>query len=193
MSWNDERIALLAKLWAEGLSASQIASRLKGVSRNGVLGKVHRLGLPGQAKTSRMKSHRPRKMRTTAPKTQTAQQTMLKPPLAGWRAFAAQKRLGSSQEPKLDGPLPIVEELDIPLKERRKLVDLTDKDCKWPIGDPQHDDFHFCNRDRVHGITYCEHHARRAYQVPPPPKPRIPPAFKHETPVPAKQEREDVA
>ena len=60
MGWNDERVEQLKKLWSEGLSASQIASRLGGVTRNAVIGKVHRLGLSGRATTSRMKSHRPR-------------------------------------------------------------------------------------------------------------------------------------
>src|SRR5205085_10182830 len=60
MAWNDERVELLKKLWSEGLSASQIAGRLGGVTRNAVIGKVHRLGLSGRATTSRIKSHRPR-------------------------------------------------------------------------------------------------------------------------------------
>src|SRR5262245_65830850 len=67
MAWNDERVELLKKLWADGLSASQIAGRLGGVTRNAVIGKVHRLGLSGRATTSRMKSHRPR-VRTQATK-----------------------------------------------------------------------------------------------------------------------------
>ena len=65
MSWTDERVESLKKFWQEGLSASQIASRIGGVTRNAVIGKVHRLGLAGRATTSRMKSHRPR--RTPAP------------------------------------------------------------------------------------------------------------------------------
>lgn len=60
MAWTDERVEILKKLWAEGLSASQIAGRLGGVTRNAVIGKVHRLGLSGRATTSRMKTHRPR-------------------------------------------------------------------------------------------------------------------------------------
>src|ERR1700741_106941 len=66
MAWNDERVDLLKKLWADGLSASQIAGRLGGVTRNAVIGKVHRLGLSGRATTSRMKSHRPRVRAQTA-------------------------------------------------------------------------------------------------------------------------------
>src|SRR4029077_11918772 len=61
MAWPDERVELLKKLWGEGLSASQIAGRLGSVTRNAVIGKVHRLGLSGRATTSRMKSHRPRR------------------------------------------------------------------------------------------------------------------------------------
>jgi len=66
MTWNDERVDVLKKLWADGLSASQIAGRLGGVTRNAVIGKVHRLGLSGRATTSRMKSHRPRVRAQTA-------------------------------------------------------------------------------------------------------------------------------
>ena len=61
MAWTDERVDLLKKLWTEGLSASQIANRLGNVTRNAVIGKVHRLGLSGRATTSRVKSIRPKK------------------------------------------------------------------------------------------------------------------------------------
>ena len=53
MSWTDERVELLKKLWADGLSASQIAAELGGITRNAVIGKVHRLGLSGRAKSPR--------------------------------------------------------------------------------------------------------------------------------------------
>ena len=66
MSWNEERVELLRKLWSEGLSASQIAGRLGSVTRNAVIGKVHRLGLSGRATTSRMKTHRPRQRMANA-------------------------------------------------------------------------------------------------------------------------------
>ena len=63
MAWTDERVEVLKKLWAEGLSARQIADQLGGVTRNAVIGKVHRLGLSGRATTSRAKTMRPRKKR----------------------------------------------------------------------------------------------------------------------------------
>jgi GcrA cell cycle regulator len=52
MSWTDERVELLRKLWSDGLSASQIAAELGGITRNAVIGKVHRLGLSGRAKSA---------------------------------------------------------------------------------------------------------------------------------------------
>jgi GcrA cell cycle regulator len=67
MTWNDERVELLTKLWAEGLSASQIAGRLGGVTRNAVIGKVHRLGLSGRATSSRSSSPRPRRAHVPRP------------------------------------------------------------------------------------------------------------------------------
>src|SRR5258705_9690362 len=64
MSWNDERVETLKRLWAEGLSASQIATELGGITRNAVIGKVHRLGLSGRPKSPNTASPRPRKTRT---------------------------------------------------------------------------------------------------------------------------------
>ena len=62
--------------------------------------------------------------------------------------------------------VPSAEELDIPVGERKTLQDLTESNCRWPIGDPQHEDFHFCNRNKVPGLPYCEFHAKRAFQPP---------------------------
>ena len=59
MSWTDERVELLKKLWSDGLSASQIAAELGGITRNAVIGKVHRLGLSGRAKSASIGAPRP--------------------------------------------------------------------------------------------------------------------------------------
>src|SRR5580700_2309548 len=64
MSWTDERVELLKKLWSDGLSASQIAAELGGITRNAVIGKVHRLGLSGRAKSTSTGAPRPRKARS---------------------------------------------------------------------------------------------------------------------------------
>lgn len=64
VTWNDERVEQLKKLWAEGKSASQIAAEIGGVSRNAVIGKVHRLGLSGRPKAGG--SPKPRKSADSA-------------------------------------------------------------------------------------------------------------------------------
>ena len=163
MTWNDERVDLLKKLWSDGLSASQIAGRLDGVTRNAVIGKVHRLGLSGRATTSRMKSHRPRTRPQPNP---TAAKRLMKPRFATNVGNPALRNLYlADSEPFM----PAAEEVEIPLKERKYIQTLTENCCRWPIGDPQQADFHFCGKKKVTGLPYCELHARRAFQ---PPQPR---------------------
>lgn len=155
MAWTDERVETLKKLWQEGLSASQIAGRLGEVTRNAVIGKVHRLGLSGRATTSRIKTMRPRKSVA-----RTRRQRVLRFAHPGLMA-----RDGMGAEISPDGAYRApVEELVIPLEERKSILTLTDVSCRWPIGDPQLEDFHFCGRDKMMGLPYCEFHARRAYQ-----------------------------
>ncbi|HET7211210.1 MAG TPA: GcrA family cell cycle regulator [Methyloceanibacter sp.] len=154
MAWTDERVELLKKLWAEGLSASQIAARLGGVTRNAVIGKVHRLGLSGRATSSRSSSprprcnHVPRASRASSLVFGTRGNTALKPHYEAEPDFA---------------PAPL-EELVIPLNERASILTLKEAMCRWPIGDPGEPEFHFCGRKSCGTLPYCEHHARMAYQ-----------------------------
>ena len=137
MAWNDERVDLLKKLWSDGLSASQIAGRLGGVTRNAVIGKVHRLGLSGRATTSRMKSHRPRARTSRAKR-------LMKPRFANIGNPALRHLYLGDTEPYM----PPAEELVIPLNERKYIQTLTEACCRWPIGDPQLADFHFCGKNK---------------------------------------------
>ena len=157
MSWNDERVELLKKLWTECLSASQIASRLGTVTRNAVIGKVHRLGLSGRATTSRMKSPRPRPRQNNPVK-----RVVAKPRFTPVGNTALERLYLADAEPYV----PAVEEIVIPVAERKTIQTLTEGQCRWPIGDPQHAEFHFCGKNKVTGLPYCEFHARRAYQPP---------------------------
>lgn len=154
MSWTDERVELLKKLWSEGLSASQIAGRLGSVTRNAVIGKVHRLGLSGRATTSRMKSHRPRA------RLASAKRVAQKPRFAQVGNPAVRALYQGDVEPYV----PPAEELVIPLAERKTIQTLTECSCRWPIGDPQTSEFHFCGKTKVPALPYCEFHARRAFQ-----------------------------
>ncbi|MGQ0671868.1 MAG: GcrA family cell cycle regulator [Hyphomicrobium sp.] len=153
MAWNDERVELLKKLWAEGLSASQIAGRLGSVTRNAVIGKVHRLGLSGRATTSRMKSHRPR-------------QRVAKRMAKARFATVGNPTLRALYQPEAEPFTASVEELDIPMAERKSIQTLVECSCRWPIGDPQMADFHFCGKTKIGNLPYCEFHARRAFQPP---------------------------
>ena len=163
MAWNDERVELLKKLWAEGLSASQIAGRLGGVTRNAVIGKVHRLGLSGRATTSRMKSLRPRPRANAVAVTALAKRP-------GKSRFGAPGNsvVRALYSPEAEPYVSPVEELVIPMAERKSIQTLNECSCRWPIGDPQLADFHFCGKDKVLGLPYCEFHARRAFQQPQP-------------------------
>ncbi len=162
MAWTDERVELLKKLWGEGLSASQIAGRIGAVTRNAVIGKVHRLGLSGRATTSRMKTHRPRP-RLASPA--NAKRLVAKPRFQQIGNPALRALYQPDAEP-YQQPL---EELDIPMAERKSIQTLTECSCRWPIGDPQTPEFHFCGKGKVTGLPYCEFHARSAFQ---PPQPR---------------------
>ena len=161
MGWTDERVEQLKRLWAEGLSASQIAGRLGGVTRNAVIGKVHRLGLAGRATTSRMKTHR---ARPRSPSGATAKRNQ-----RSRYGAVGNSVLRALYHPDAEAYVPPAEELVVPPEERKTLQMLTESSCRWPIGDPQSPDFHFCSRNKVPGLPYCEHHARRAFQ---PPQPR---------------------
>lgn len=158
MAWTEERVEVLKKLWIEGLSASQIALRLGGVTRNAVIGKVHRLGLSGRGKTSST-ANRPRPARNTSHTNRTPRQT------GGTVGNAALKMSPDANPEPAPAPRPArFEELVIPISERANIMDLTEHTCRWPIGDPTDKQFHFCGKKSDEGVPYCSYHRRIAYQ-----------------------------
>jgi GcrA cell cycle regulator len=153
MSWTDERVELLKKLWQDGLSASQIAAELGGVTRNAVIGKVHRLGLSGRGQpTSSIKRQR----RTHSTGMRRVRQMIT----VGNLALKPDQLPDVDMRPRRNVVVPIALKLSI--------FQLTEKTCKWPIGDPGHDEFHFCGHDSLENLPYCEYHAGVAYQAPEP-------------------------
>ena len=147
MSWTDERVELLKKLWADGLSASQIAAELGGITRNAVIGKVHRLGLSGRAKSPSSASPRPRKTRSSGHMMRVS-----RPAMRGNTALAYDYE--EAVEPDL---------VEIPIEQRKTLLQLTEKTCRWPVGDPGSTEFFFCGGE-ANEQTYCTFHSRLAYQ-----------------------------
>jgi GcrA cell cycle regulator len=156
MSWNDERVELLKKLWQEGLSASQIAGELGGVTRNAVIGKVHRLGLSGRVK-SNTPSLTPRRPRATPQPSQPARPRFV---TQGNVALAPAPDVQLAPAP-LERREPEVEPFSC---QRVTIMELKDCMCRWPLGDPSRQEFRFCGAKSPAGASYCDHHARMAYQ-----------------------------
>lgn len=152
--WTDERVELLKKLWAEGLSASTIAVELGGITRNAVIGKVHRLGLSGRAKNPAASPPRPRKPRQAAAALRGA-----RAPVRGNTALAL--NAGTAYELEIDAE---PAENVVPLGQRCTILELNESKCHWPIGDPGQSDFCFCGGKSIVGLPYCGYHARVAYQ-----------------------------
>ena len=158
LPWTDERVELLKKLWADGLSASQIAARMGGVTRNAVIGKVHRLGLSGRAKASSA----PAQPRPKKPARAPSHPLTHRPAAHGSAALASHPREEPESEPS---PTPeIDEDVAIPMSERVTIMELRDSMCRWPMGDPTTPEFRFCGGKALGGLPYCQHHCRVAYQ-----------------------------
>jgi len=152
LTWSDDRVEQLKKLWEGGLSASQIAAELGNVTRNAVIGKVHRLGLSGRAKSPATAAPRQRKARP-------AQQMMrvARPVSRGNTALA------HAFDMELE-PDPVTYDNVVPMSQRLSLLELNEATCHWPVGDPSSPDFFFCGGKALTGLPYCAQHSRLAYQ-----------------------------
>jgi len=194
MSWTDERVELLKKMWTEGQSASQIAKELGGVTRNAVIGKVHRLGLSNRAGARAAPS---------APAASATKPVAKDKPAAPSAPKAArpEPKAAAKEKPAANAESPAVETDAIPMSAARRaiipagqplppqpsaneispealakvsevektakkltLMELTEKTCKWPVGDPATDNFWFCGLPVQQGKPYCEAHVGVAFQ-----------------------------
>jgi GcrA cell cycle regulator len=168
MNWNDERVETLKKLWSEGLSASQIAASLGGVSRNAVIGKVHRLKLSsrGRAAAAPARQKKAPKAAIAAnasvkPAARIATQSRPMPASIGATALQVQYETDAVAEVYVR---PVHSNVVVPISRRLRLVELTERTCKWPNGDPLAEDFSFCGTDSAETGPYCKYHAKLAYQ-----------------------------
>ncbi|WP_299739876.1 GcrA family cell cycle regulator [uncultured Roseobacter sp.] len=178
MSWTDDRVEMLKKMWGEGQSASQIAKELGGVTRNAVIGKVHRLGLSNRATASA--TAKPEAKAKPAPKAEAKPKPAPKPAEAAAKAEAepaprplpARKQIIPAGQPLPPQPsaneispeaLAKVSEIEKKAK-KLSLMELTERTCKWPVGDPATEDFWFCGLPVQQGKPYCEAHVGVAFQ-----------------------------
>jgi len=177
MSWTEERVEILKKMWGEGQSASQIAKELGGVTRNAVIGKVHRLGLSNRA-TSNSSSKSEAKPKA-APKVEAkaaaskeapkvAEPVAEKPsnvtPLRR-QIIPAGQPLPPQPSANEISPEALARVTEIEKKAKKlTLLELTERTCKWPVGDPATPDFWFCGLPTQTGKPYCEAHVGVAFQ-----------------------------
>lgn len=185
MSWTDERVELLSRLWLEGRSASQIATALGGgLTRNAVIGKVHRLGLAGRVKAAppsptpdSEEAQESVGIETMAEATSSrravsraAVSTASAP--APVSAVASARIQGNTALSLAEAPAPeaapkparVTEEVVVPLSLKVTIVELRESMCKWPIGDPSSSEFRYCGSPSHNGTPYCQHHGKIAYQ-----------------------------
>jgi len=193
MSWTDERVETLKKMWAEGQSASQIAKELGGVTRNAVIGKVHRLGLSNRVGGGKDEPEDEAPVVAAKPEpapSRPAPEPRPEPVAAAPRHAAERPVAAAPAAPSNVTPLPIrkaiipagqplppqpsaneispealasVREVEKRAK-RLTLMELTERTCKWPVGDPATDDFWFCGLPSLPGKPYCEAHVGVAFQ-----------------------------
>jgi GcrA cell cycle regulator len=160
MSWTDEQVEILRQLWLDGKSASQISAQLgHGLSRNAVIGKVHRLGLAGRAKSSSSAAAPPRP--APAPRLATRANS-------GGGARAAVRgttALAIAAETMLETrPVFRDEDVVVPMSLRVTIIELKEAMCRWPLGDPTSSEFRYCGSPTLGVSPYCAHHSRLAYQ-----------------------------
>ena len=139
MSWNEEKVGKLKELWGKGSTASQIAEIIGGISRNAVIGKAHRLNLSSKIKT--------RNTSSSQDFDNNSEENNSK-----------QKRGRKSRFQSL-----IIEKNFEP-ENPKKLEELDESSCKWPIGHPEEESFYFCGRSSLKNFSYCKLHLLYAYQ-----------------------------
>jgi GcrA cell cycle regulator len=165
MSWTDERVELLRQLWLDGKSASQISAALgAGLTRNAVIGKVHRLGLAGRVKTSSPSSS----ASSSVPRgPSNPRRVSPRPPSGGgrMRVVRGNTALAMLSDTELDArPLRLDEDVVVPMSLRVTIVELKEEMCRWPLGDPTTAEFRYCGAHAPGVGPYCAHHGKLAYQ-----------------------------
>ena len=175
MSWTDERVEILKKMWGEGQSASVIAKELGGVTRNAVIGKVHRLGLSNRAgsggsstKTAAEKkpkaAAKPKPAPKPEPKTESAAPERALSPAAR-KIIPAGQPLPPQPSANEISPEALAKVNEVEKTSKKiSLMELTERTCKWPVGDPATEDFWFCGLPVQQGKPYCEAHVGVAFQ-----------------------------
>ena len=166
MSWTEERVEILKKLWGEGRTAAEIASELGGVTRNAVIGKAHRLKLSGRASPIQQGSKKKTAANSNASKAKPVARTAKKADAQNAAPSSDAVSVKRVVEKSVVSPVSVerISEADKKRK-RTPLVDLAPCQCRWPLGDPRESNFGFCAGKTDAGEIYCAEHTALAYQV----------------------------
>ena len=140
MSWNEQKVNKLKELWGNGSTASQIAEIIGGISRNAVIGKAHRLNLSSKMKTKNLSSSQ--SFNNNSEENNSKQKQGRK---AKFKSLIIEKNF-EPENPK-------------------KLEELDEISCKWPVGHPEEKSFYFCGRSSLKDFSYCKLHLLYAYQA----------------------------
>ncbi|GJE39741.1 GcrA family cell cycle regulator [Methylobacterium persicinum] len=158
LSWTEERVALLRRLWEDGQSASKIAAQLGGVTRNAVIGKVHRLGLAGRVKAGE-------EAVVAVVKPVEAEKAPVAAPVPEPVVVVSHRPAPDFPQARVPAAAPVAQDpVTIPVSQRVTIMDLRESMCRWPLGDPTTPEFRFCGARSITGLPYCTHHAEIAYQ-----------------------------
>ena len=139
MSWNEEKVTKLKELWGKGSTASQIAEIIGGLSRNAVIGKAHRLNLSSKIKTRNSLS------------------------VQNLSNNSEENNFKQNQGRKSKFKSLLIEK-DFEPENPKKLEELDESCCKWPVGHPEEQSFYFCGRSSLKDFSYCKLHLLYAYQ-----------------------------
>jgi GcrA cell cycle regulator len=139
MSWNEEKIKKLTELWGKGNTASQIAEIIGGISRNAVIGKAHRLNLSSKIKARSVSSNQN----------------------FGNNSNENNSKQKQGRKSKFKS---LLIEKDFEPENPKKLEELDESSCKWPVGHPEEKSFYFCGRSSLKDFSYCKLHLLYAYQ-----------------------------
>ena len=152
MAWTEKMVEDLKIMWKQGLTTGEIGKRL-GVSKNSIVGKVHRLQLDARPSPIKKKDEEQENAAEECAQTDNV----------------TEKKTEPREEKPAAAPQPVAEKPAVVRKNIAgdvKLTDLDNHTCRWPIGDPKDENFHFCGRKVRIGQTYCEEHAALAYVKP---------------------------
>lgn len=162
MAWTDEMVDQLRAMWVEGLTTGEIGKRL-GVSKNSIVGKVHRLGLSGRPSPIKKKEDGNAAAPAAEPQAKPAKEK--NPPKEPKAAKPKPEKTAVAEEVSVEKMPEKTECVSKPHSHNGKtmLTDLDNHTCRWPLGDPKDENFHFCGKKVRIGQTYCDEHANIAY------------------------------